>query len=124
MDRPSAPPIHGRRTAATTAPGPTPGWPTTTGNAALDQLGATASLALPPATAAPTAAPAALADQPPLAARENFAFAPYWTLAQSATFDITGLSTLAYFSIGVNANGTLDESGPGWNGFQSQDWPT
>ena len=65
--------------------------------------------------------PATLTDQPPLAAREDFAFAPYWTLAQSPTFDITGLSTLAYFSIDVNANGTLDESGPGWNGFQSQD---
>ena len=29
----------------------------------------------------PTAAPASLVNQPPLAARENFAFAPYWTLA-------------------------------------------
>ncbi len=91
------------------------------GNANLKQLGATASLALAPATAAPTAAPATLTDQPPLAARENFAFAPYWTLAQAPTFSLTGLSTLAYFSIDVNGNGTLDESGPGWNGFQSQD---
>ena len=32
----------------------------------------------------PTAAPAALVNQPPLAARENFAFAPYWTLAAVA----------------------------------------
>jgi hypothetical protein len=91
------------------------------GNAALKQLGATASLALAPATAAPTAASATLTDQPPLVAREDFAFAPYWTLAQAPTFSITGLSTLAYFSIDVNGNGTLDESGPGWNGFQSQD---
>jgi spore germination protein YaaH len=91
------------------------------GNGSLKQLGATASLALAPASGTPTAAPATLTDQPPLAARENFAFAPYWTLAQSPTFDITGLSTLAYFSIDVNGNGTLDESGPGWNGFQSQD---
>jgi spore germination protein YaaH len=91
------------------------------GNASLKQLGATATLALAPATAAPTAAPATLTDQPPLAAREDFAFAPYWTLAQAPTFNITGLSTLAYFSIDVNGNGTLDESGPGWNGFQSQD---
>jgi len=91
------------------------------GNASLKQLGATASLALAPATAAPTAAPTSLTEQAPLAARENFAFAPYWTLAQSPTFDITGLSTLAYFSIDVNGNGTLDESGPGWDGFQSQD---
>ena len=91
------------------------------GNAALKQLGATASLALAPATAAPAGAPATLTDQPPLASRENFAFAPYRTLAQSPMFDITGLSTLAYFSIDVNGNGTLDESGPGRNGFQSQD---
>jgi Glycosyl hydrolases family 18 len=91
------------------------------GNAALKQLGATASLSLAPATAAPTAASASLADQPPLAAREDFAFAPYWTLAQAPTFTLTGLTTLAYFSIDVNGNGTLDESGPGWNGFQSQD---
>jgi hypothetical protein len=91
------------------------------GNGSLKQLRATAALALAPATGAPTAAPATLTDQPPLAARENFAFAPYWTLAQSPSFDITGLSTLAYFSIDVNGNGTLDESGPGWNGFQSQD---
>ncbi|HEY1445392.1 MAG TPA: glycosyl hydrolase family 18 protein [Acidimicrobiales bacterium] len=89
---------------------------------ALRMLGADArSINLAPATTSPTAAPAALVNQPPVAARENFAFAPYWTLAQSPTYNITGLSTLAYFSIDVNPNGTLDESGPGWNGFQSQD---
>lgn len=87
---------------------------------ALKMLGAGANIKLAPATAPPVAAPAALVNQPPLAARENFAFAPYWTLGQSSTFSITGLSTLAYFSIDVNPNGTLDESGPGWSGFQSQ----
>jgi spore germination protein YaaH len=75
---------------------------------------------LPPATAAPAAAPAALIDAPPIAPRENFAFAPYWTLPESGGFSLSGLTTLDYFSIGVNANGTLDESGPGWNGYQSQ----
>ena len=90
------------------------------GNAALAALGATSAVQLAPASGPPTAAPATLIDQPPLAARENFAFAPYWTLPQSSTFSITGLSTLAYFSIDVNPNGTLDESGPGWSGFQSQ----
>jgi spore germination protein YaaH len=30
------------------------------------------------------------------------------------------LTTLDYFSIGINPNGTLDESGAGWNGYQSQ----
>ncbi len=88
---------------------------------ALKMLGAGVRINLAPATTTPTAAPAALVNQPPLATRENFAFAPYWTLPQSSTFGITGLSTLAYFSIDVNPNGTLDESGSGWNGFQSQD---
>jgi hypothetical protein len=75
---------------------------------------------LPVATVPPVAAPPSLVSAPPLAARENFAFAPYWTLPQSGTFTLTGLSTLAYFSIGVNPDGTLDESGPGWNGYESQ----
>ncbi|HWD55363.1 MAG TPA: glycosyl hydrolase family 18 protein [Acidimicrobiales bacterium] len=91
------------------------------GGNALKMLGAGAHIKLAPATAPPTAAPAALVNQPPLAARENFAFAPYWTLPRSSSFSITGLSTIAYFSIDVNANGTLAESGSGWDGFQSQD---
>jgi spore germination protein YaaH len=88
---------------------------------ALRMLGADARINLAPATSTPTAAPASLVNQAPLATRENFAFAPYWTLAQSSTFNLTGLSTLAYFSIDVNPNGTLDESGSGWNGLHSQD---
>ena len=31
------------------------------------------------------------------------------------------LTTLAYFSVDANGDGSLDESGPGWNGYQSQD---
>ncbi len=37
-------------------------------------------------------------------------------------FDLSQISTIDYFSVGVNANGTLDESGPGWNGYLSQDF--
>ncbi len=91
------------------------------GGNAVEELGATSDLQLPAATTAPAAAPASVADQPPLAARENFAFAPYWTLTQSPLFDLTGLSTLDYFAVGVNPDGSLDESGPGWDGFESQD---
>jgi spore germination protein len=75
---------------------------------------------LAPATAAPAAAPPAVAIGPPLASRENFAFAPYWTLPQSGSFDLSGLSTLAYFALGVSPDGSLEESGPGWNGYESQ----
>ncbi len=76
---------------------------------------------LPAAAAPPAAAPASLIAAPPIASREDFGFAPYWTLPQSGGFDISGLTTLAYFSIDVNADGSLDESGPGWNGYESQD---
>jgi spore germination protein YaaH len=76
---------------------------------------------LPQATTAPAPAPPSLADAPPLSPHEVFGFAPYWTLTQSTGFDVTGMTTIAYFSIGVNPNGTLDESGSGWDGYQSQD---
>ncbi len=31
------------------------------------------------------------------------------------------LSTIAYFSVDVNPNGSIDMSGPGWDGYESQD---
>lgn len=80
-----------------------------------------ANLDLPEASAPPAPAPPSLADEPALSSHEVFGFAPYWTLTQSTGFDVTGLTTIAYFSIGVNPNGTLAESGSGWNGYQSQD---
>ena len=75
---------------------------------------------LPAATAPPAPAPPSLADAAPLRPHEVFGFAPYWTLAQSGGFDVTGISTFAYFAVGVNPDGTLAESGAGWNGFESQ----
>ena len=76
---------------------------------------------LPKATAPPAPAPPSLAAEPPLSSHEVFGFAPYWTLTQSTGFDVGGMTTLAYFSIGVNPDGSLDESGTGWDGYQSQD---
>lgn len=75
---------------------------------------------LPAATAPPAPSPPSLATAPPLRPHEVFGFAPYWTLDQSAGFDVNRISTFDYFSIPVNADGSLSESGPGWNGFQSQ----
>jgi spore germination protein len=88
------------------------------------EMPVTPPAALAATTVPPAPAPAAVALAPPLAPREDFAFAPYWTLPQSGTFTLTGLSTIAYFSIGVNPNGTLLESGPGWNGYESQSLAT
>jgi len=88
-------------------------------NGALRPKGS-APVSLPPATTPPAPAPPSLADEPALRPHELFGFAPYWTLDQAGGFDVNGLTTIAYFSIDVNANGTLDQSGPGWDGYQSQ----
>ena len=93
-----------------------------TGNAQLasDAVSPSVSLSLPASAAPPAASPPSLADAPPLRPHEVFGFAPYWTLPSSAGFAVQGISTLAYFSVGVNPDGTLLESGPGWNGYESQ----
>src|SRR5664280_1692006 len=76
---------------------------------------------LPVATSAPAPAPPSLAGSAPLQSHEIFGYAPYWTLPQSSGFDVKDLTTLAYFSVDANADGTIDQSGAGWNGYQSQD---
>jgi len=80
-----------------------------------------ATVSLPAATSTPEPAPPALASSAPLQSHEIFGYAPYWTLPQSGGFDVNDLTTLAYFSVDANADGTLNESGPGWNGYESQD---
>ncbi len=80
-----------------------------------------AAAVLPAATAPPAPAPPSVAASAPLQSHEVFGYAPYWTLPQSSGFDVQDLTTLAYFSVDANPDGTLDESGPGWNGYESQD---
>ncbi len=80
----------------------------------------TSTVALPAATAPPAPAPPSLQGEPALRAHELFGFAPYWSLPTSSGFNLVGLTTLAYFSLDVAGNGTVDESGPGWVGYQSQ----
>jgi hypothetical protein len=76
---------------------------------------------LPTATAPPAPAPPSLADAAPLKPHEIFGFAPYWTLPESSGFDLSDLTTLSYFSVDVNGDGTVDRSGSGWVGYESQD---
>ncbi len=79
------------------------------------------AVSLPPATSTPAPAPPSLAGAAPLQSHEIFGYAPYWTLPQSGGFDVQNLTTLAYFSVDANADGTLNQSGAGWNGYESQD---
>jgi len=73
------------------------------------------------ATTAPPPAPASLGAGP-LAPHEAFGFFPYWALENPASIDLSSLTTIAYFSVDVNGNGTVDESpsSSGWVGYESQ----
>lgn len=91
-------------------------------NASLERVFAESSppLQLPAATAPPAPASPTLAAAPPLQSHEVFAFAPWWNLASSGAFDVKALTTLAYFSVDVKPDGSIDRSGSGWVGYQSQ----
>ena len=77
-------------------------------------------LSLPAATAPPAPAPPTLASGPPLQSHEIFGFAPWWNLADEQAFDVKDLTTLAYFSVDANPDGTIAHSGSGWVGYESQ----
>ena len=49
--------------------------------------------------------------------REVLGFLPYWELG--TTLDYNTLSTVAYFGIDLNTDGTLDKAGNGWSGWES-----
>jgi hypothetical protein len=67
-----------------------------------------------------TPPPAAALAQQPAKHHEVFGFAPYWTLPDQQSFDVSNLSTIAYFGVDVTADGSLVQDGAGWSGFQSQ----
>jgi len=85
------------------------------------QYGAEKLIDLPAATTPPAPAPPSLAGAPALKSHEIFGFAPYWTLPQASTFDVSDFTTLSYFSVDVNGDGSIDRSGSGWVGYESQD---
>jgi|HubBroStandDraft_1064217.scaffolds.fasta_scaffold43828_1 hypothetical protein len=49
----------------------------------------------------------------PLAPHQVFGFVPYWYLS-NAVADVSSLTTVAYFSVGIAADGSVPQSGPGW----------
>ena len=98
-----------------------PDWPQTQGLQVAFAPPAHKTFKLAQAKGKPLAAPPSLAAEPSLQSHEIFAFAPYWTLPEESGFDLNDLSTVSYFGLDVNANGTIQKSGNGWTGYQSQD---
>jgi spore germination protein YaaH len=56
--------------------------------------------------------------------REIMGFAPYWTLSQNGNWNYSLLTTVAYFGLGIHANGTLEQADQGWAGWNSTDLAT
>jgi len=54
--------------------------------------------------------------------REVFGFLPYWELG--TTLDYDTLSTIAYFGVTINGDGSLYEAGNGWSGWNSSSLTT
>jgi hypothetical protein len=50
----------------------------------------------------------------PLSPHQVVGFLPYWYLGDPGSVDLQALSTVAYYAIGINADGSLQESGSGW----------
>jgi spore germination protein YaaH len=51
--------------------------------------------------------------------REVFGFAPYWNLSLYSEWNLNLISTVAYFGLDVNQDGTFATQGGGWNGWNS-----
>lgn len=88
-------------------------------NKAVAQVESQIVVNLPKATTSPIPAPTYVLSKP-LGSHQLFGFAPYWTLASEQSYPIQDYTTISYFSIGVNADGTLNESGSDWSGYNSQ----
>src|SRR3981081_4048159 len=52
--------------------------------------------------------------------REVFGFAPYWRLAQNPNWNYALLSTVAYFGVNINPDGSISTSDSGWTGWETQ----
>ena len=52
--------------------------------------------------------------------REVFGFAPYWAIANWSQWNFSLLTTVAYFGLDINADGSISTTTNGWTGWNSQ----
>jgi hypothetical protein len=73
----------------------------------------------PPPVGQPVALPVTGYAEHTLRPHEIFGFAPYWNLGAAGGYPLRALTTVAYFGVDVDADGSLLRSGDGWDGYQS-----
>src|SRR5947208_6047696 len=52
--------------------------------------------------------------------REVLGFAPYWAIANNSQWNYSLLTTVAYFGLDINSDGSINTSTNGWTGWNSQ----
>ena len=52
--------------------------------------------------------------------REVLGFAPYWAIPNNAQWNYSLLTTVAYFGLDINADGSISTTTSGWTGWNSQ----
>ncbi len=87
-------------------------------------LGAPAPSDLTPSAqgVVPAAAPASVTGSRPIGSHAVFGFVTDGALADSAGIDLSGLTTVDYFAIGINPDGSLGTSSAGAQGYESQNF--
>jgi hypothetical protein len=51
----------------------------------------------------------------PLPSHQVFGYLPYWSLSGAGSLNYSELTTVAYFSLGIRANGSVEQSGQAWD---------
>jgi hypothetical protein len=58
----------------------------------------------------------------PLTSHQVLGYLPYWSLSGASSLDYSQLTTIAYFSLGISARGSIEKSGQGWDDMGSQNF--
>jgi hypothetical protein len=77
-------------------------------------------VALPVSANAPAPAYSSSIFTRPLPSHQVFAYLPYWALGGEGSVNYADFTTIAYFSLGMHADGAVEKSGLGWDDMQSQ----
>ncbi len=77
-------------------------------------------LAFKKAVIPPAPLPPRLAGGAPLSPHEVFAFLPYWSLNNIPQVNFSDITTVSYFAVHLQSDGSIMQSGSGWSGLESQ----
>lgn len=60
----------------------------------------------------------------PLPAHQVMAYLPYWYLSDASSLDVASLTTVAYWALSIDSDGSIQQSGPAWGDLTTSDLAT